>query len=255
MNYNFNMNRFARLFLKHTAEHYKSYLMSLAVLIGVLVLGGCFLVYMVEARLDKNVQSALYMIMLFLAGTIFTSTVLTDLGDRKKAVAWLTLPASHFEKYLVAWVYSLLIFLVVYTASFYLSAVFVVNIKQFDGHRYGVLNIFERRIFETCLIYAFLHSVALYGAVFFERLHFIKTAFVFFISLALLVIINKIILGALLGRAVESTPPFSNVRFSGSDQEVRVAEKLQEPYMIWLVTVLAVIFWIAAYWRLKEKQV
>ena len=106
-----------------------------------------------------------------------------------------------------------------------------------------------------CLIYAFLHSVALYGAVFFERLHFIKTAFIFFISLSVLVIINKIMLGALLGRAVESTPPFGNVRFSGSGREVRLAENLQEPYMIYLVAVLAVIFWIAAYWRLKEKQV
>src|SRR6185437_9488020 len=125
MNYNFNMNRFGRLFVKHTAEHYKGYLMSLAVLIGVLVLGGCFLVYMVEARLDKGLQSAFYMMMLFLAGTIFTSTVLNDLGDRKKATAWLTLPASHFEKYLVAWVYSLLILLVIYTAAFYLSAYFV----------------------------------------------------------------------------------------------------------------------------------
>jgi hypothetical protein len=106
-----------------------------------------------------------------------------------------------------------------------------------------------------CVVYAFLHSVALYGAVFFERLHFIKTAFVFFISLALLVIINKMMLGALLGRAVESTPPFGNVRFSGSDQEVRLVENLQGPYMIYLVMVLALIFWIAAYWRLKEKQV
>ncbi len=255
MNYNFNFGRFVRLFLKHTAEHYKSYLMSLAVLIGVLVLGGCFLVYMVEARLDKNVQSALFVIMLLLAGTIFTSTVLIDLGDRKKAVAWLTLPASHLEKYLVAWVYSLLIFLVVYTASFYLSAVFVVNIKKFDDHSYGVLNIFDKRIFQICLIYAFLHSLALYGAVFFDRLHFIKTAFVFFISLSVLVILNKIILSGLLGRAVVSTPPFGNVRFSGSGEEVTLVENLQEPYMTYLIAVLAVIFWIATYWRLKEKQV
>ena len=105
------------------------------------------------------------------------------------------------------------------------------------------------------LAYAFLHAVALYGAIFFERLHFIKTAFIFFISLALLVIINKIILSALLGRAVETTPPFGSVRFPGGGPEVGVVENLQESYMLCLVAVLAVIFWMAAYWRLKEKQV
>lgn len=255
MNYNFNISRFGRLFVKHTGEHYKSYLMSLAVLIGVLVLGGCFLVYMVEARLDKGLQSAFYMMMLLLAGTIFTSTVLTDLGDRKKATAWLTLPASHFEKYLVAWVYSLLILLVVYTAAFYLSAYFILHIKPSTGQTEGLFNVFEKQTQQIWLVYAFLHSVTFYGAVFFERLHFIKTGFIFFISLALLVIINKVILSAMLGRAVESTPPFGNVRFPGGGPEVGLVENLQEPFMLYLVAVLAVIFWIAAYWRLKEKQV
>jgi hypothetical protein len=229
--------------------------MSLTVLVGVLIIGGCFLVYIVEARLDKGLQSAFYMMILVLSGTIFTSTVLADLGDRKRAVAWLALPASHFEKYLVVWLYSLLIFIVIYTAAFYLSVSFLLYIKPSIGSQEGIFNVFEKWPMEMWVVYAFLHAIAFYGAVFFERLHFIKTAFVFFISLALLVIINKIILSALLGRAVEMTPPFGIARFSGGGQDVRLAEKLQEPYMIYLVIALAVIFWIATYWRLKEKQV
>src|ERR1022692_150129 len=103
MNNTFNIRRFRRLFVKHTVEHYKSYLMSLTVLMGVMILGGSFLIYMIEAPIDKGFQSAIFAMILLLAGTIFTSTIFADLGDTKKAVASLTLPASHFEKYLVAW--------------------------------------------------------------------------------------------------------------------------------------------------------
>ena len=92
----FSMNRFGRLFKKHTNEHYRNYLMSLAVLVGVMILGGSFLVYMVDVQLDKNLQTFLFFTILLLAGTIFTSSVFADLGDRRKAIVWLTLSASHF---------------------------------------------------------------------------------------------------------------------------------------------------------------
>src|ERR1700748_3583700 len=98
MNNIFNLNRFGRLFIKHTAEHYKNYLMSLIVLIGILVLSGSFLVYMIKIPIDKGFQTAMFMATLVLAGSFFTSTVFADLGDKKKAIGVLTLPASHFEK-------------------------------------------------------------------------------------------------------------------------------------------------------------
>jgi hypothetical protein len=107
------------------------------------------------------------------------------------------------------------------------------------------------------LTYAFLHSIAFFGAVFFERLHFIKTAFVFFVSLTLLIILNKMIQGALLGRAVEAAPPFGYLRFSENGQvtDINISRDQQDHFMVYLFTALTLIFWIAAYFRVKEKQV
>ena len=257
MNKTFNAKRFGRLFFKHTTEHYKSYLMSLFVLIGVMLLGGSFLVYMVEFHLDKSVQSLLFLMILLLAGTIFTSTIFSDLGDKKKAIAWLMLPASHFEKFLVAWIYSFGIFLVLYTVSFYGVALFVLNIKHFQGHPPQVFNVFGNHFLQIYLVYAFLHGVAFCGAIYFEKMHFIKTAFVFFISLAILIFINKILLSAITGTAVEAAPPFGNLRFleNGHLTDVNIARLQQGNYMIFLAVVLAFIFWVAAYYRLKEKKV
>lgn len=256
MNNIFNLNRFGRLFIKHTAEHYKSYLMSLTVLIGVMILGGSFIVYMINVPFDRGSQSALFMITLLLAGTVFTSTVFADIGDKKKAVASLTLPASHFEKYLIVWIYSYVIFLVVYTISFYLIVLLATNVRHFPGHPAEILNIFTRPVNRIYLLYASLHAIAFYGAIAFDRLHFIKTSFYFFICIVMLIIINKIFLGALFGREIMTTVPFGHVRFTENTGIIDINMAGQpEAYLLPLTAVLALLFWAAAYYRLKEKQV
>ena len=88
-------------------------------------------------------STAVFEAFLLLAGTMFTSTIFAGYGDKKKAVAALTLPASHFEKYLVAWLYSFLIFAIVYSAGFFLIASLAINIKQFPGHPPELINIFK----------------------------------------------------------------------------------------------------------------
>jgi|HubBroStandDraft_6_1064221.scaffolds.fasta_scaffold293518_3 hypothetical protein len=256
MNKTFSINRFGRLFKKHTKEHYRNYLMSVAVLVGVMILGGSFLVYMTDIQLDKNFQTFFFFTIMLLSGTIFTSTVFTDLGERKKAVAWLVLPASHLEKYLVAWIYSFLLFIIVYTVIFYMALFTALNIQHVHTHRMVILNIFENQILLMYLVYAFLHSIAFFGAVYFEKLHFIKTGFAFFIIIAVLILLNKILLSIFLGRSVDASPPFSNMRFAENGQMVDIKiERQNAPYILYLFIILTFIFWVAAYFRLKEKQI
>jgi hypothetical protein len=257
MNKTFNAKRFGRLFIKHSTEHYKSYGMSLFAMVGVMLLGGSFLVYMVGARIDIGNQWALFTMILLLAGTIFTSTVFAELGDKKKAIPWLLLPASHFEKFLVAWIYSFVVFLIVYTLSFYMVALFILSIKPLGGSPPEMFDISSNRALQVYMVYAFLHGIAICGAIYFEKLHFIKTAFVFFISLGILILMNKMLLGTMLGRSVEAAPPFGNLRFTENGQvnDIMLSYDQHGINIDYLVTVLAVFFWVAAYFRLKEKQV
>jgi hypothetical protein len=256
MNKTFSINRFGRLFKKHTKEHYRNYLMSVAVLVGVMMLGGGFLVYMADVQLDKNLQTFFFFTIMLLAGTIFASTVFADLGERKKAIAWLVLPASHFEKYLVAWIYSFFLFILIYALIFYLALFTALNIQHVHTHRMVILNIFEKQILPLFLVFAFLHAVAFFGAVYFEKLHFIKTAFAFFIIVAVLIVLNKGLLSVFIGRPVDASPPFNNMRFAEGGQMVDIKiEKQNTPYILYLFIILTFIFWVAAYFRLKEKQV
>jgi hypothetical protein len=260
MNNTFNLNRFGRLFIKHSVEHYKTYLMSLTVLIGVMLLGGSFVTYLIPGGfMEVGMQSVLFIDILLLAGTIFTSTIFADLGDNKRAMAYLTLPASHFEKFLVAWLYSIVIFVVVFTGSFYLILMLLVYLKPFPGQTPALFNVFDNvnnARFTMFLVFALLQSVAFYGAICFKKLHFIKTSFAFFIGLAILILSNKIILGLLLGRSVLPTMPFGMLRFMENGQEKAISlGQNQGDYATWLIAVLVIIFWLAAYYRLKEKQV
>jgi hypothetical protein len=258
MNNIFNIIRFCRVFIKHSAEHYKSYLMSLTVLIGVMLLGGSFMTYMIPGGfMDKGLQSVLFMSILLLAGTIFSSAIFADMGDNKKAMASLTLPASHFEKYLVAWLYSVVIFLVVFTGSFYLILLLLANLKHFPGQTPQLFNVFHNQnggpVF---LLFALLQSIAFYGAIRFKKLHFIKTAFAFFIGIAILILANLAILTISLRKSILPTMPFGMLRFMENSQEKAISlGRHQGDYATWLIIVLVIIFWMAAYFRLKEKQV
>jgi hypothetical protein len=256
MNNTFNLNRFGRLFIKHSAEHYKSYLMSLTVLAGALFLGSSFLIYMIEAPINRNLQAAFFGAILLIAGTIFTSTIFSEIGDRKRAMASLTLPASHFEKYLVAWLYSFIIFLVVYIVCFYLIVLYAVNIKHFAGQPTEILNVFGWPASGIYILYALLHSIAFFGAIFFEKLHFIKTGFIFFICVAILILFNKLMLDSLLKENVETSVPFGNVRFvhNGNVADINITRQT-DTYMLIVMIIVSLFFWVAAYYRLKEKQV
>jgi len=256
MNDIFNTKRFGLLFIKQLSEHYKTYLMGLAVLTGVMLVGGSFFVYLTPVVLDLGTQVVLFGTIYFLAGTIFTSTIFADVSDKKKAISYLTLPASHFEKFLVGWVVSFLLFSLVYIACFYGILMILLHLKQWPGQRTEVLNLFIEPASITFIAFAMLHSFSIWGAVFFEKLHFIKTAFCFFIAVVALSLANTSFIEALIGREVRTATPFSSISFFENNRYVGVDSARQtDPLLGWVLIAVAIIFWVAAYYRLKEKQV
>lgn len=257
MNDIFNLKRFGRLFIKHTVEHYKNYLMSLGVLIGVLSLGVGFFTYINhDEPMNMPMQSGLFGVVLLLAGTMFTSTIFSDMGDTKKSVSALTLPASHFEKYLVGWLYSYVIFQLVFLAVYPAILVAILNTRHWPM-RFEVFDIFHQPALPWLLmLYAMLHAFTMCGAIFFKKLHFIKTGFIFFIGLMLLSLVNKTVIEAALGRDIISAVPFAFINFNEGHNYYSITSATQMDTFFYCLTItLALILWGAAYFRLTEKQV
>jgi hypothetical protein len=141
-------------------------------------------------------------------------------------------------------------------ASFYSVLTLLLHIKKWPGQRTEVLNLFAQPMPLLFLSYAMLHGFSLWGAVFFNKLHFIKTAFIFFITIVLLSIINTSFVEALIGREIRTATPFATISFYEKHRYVWVDVVRQtDPLVIGVFIVVAIIFWAAAYYRLKEKQV
>jgi hypothetical protein len=257
MNNFFNPRRFGLLFVKHTAEHYRIYLMSILVLAGVATLGGSFVFFVVPGPPDPGFQTACFVMLMLISGTVFTSTIFSDFGDKNKAVSAITLPASAFEKYMVGWLYSYPIFLVVYTAVFFVVLYTLGNIGHWPHAHFQAMTLSQPDMFMVVVIYSVLHSVSLFGAIFFNKLHFIKTGFAFFIGEALLMLSNTLFLKIITGvDVIKLAMPFGFLNFNIGNKFYSVTTGSETDGMILtLLLVASAMLWVAAYFRLKEKQV
>ena len=258
MNNFFSLKRFVGLFVKQTAEHYRIYLMSVAVLAGVMLLGGSFLFFVIPEAPDTGMQTAMFIILMLIAGTIFTSTVFSDYGDKSKAIAAVTLPATAFEKFLVGWLYSYPIFMLVYTGVFYLVLIGLGSMKHWPaGQHLDVLSLHQDIILVVLVMYSNLHAISIFGAILFKKLHFIKTGFAFFIGYAFTMIANTLFLKAITGlNVIKAAMPYGYLNFDTGGKYYSIAE--EGPISLGVIitlSVIAVLIWVAAYFRLKEKQV
>lgn len=259
MNQTFNIERFAKLFKKHAVENYKTYLMSAGVLTGILFLVMGINAYANNGYLPLGSQTGYFISGLLLGGSIFTSLIFADLGNKKEAIPALTLPASAFEKYLVSWIVSFLIFQIIFIGIFYFVTAIIMSIGNSNPIRENLfLNIFskEQKAYYAFIIYAILHAIIFFGAIYFEKLHFIKTAFTFFIGVFLLGLINRPILSSMFNQSVNGTSLFSPVNISNGKDAFQIqAPDVKSQTEGIIVGLVVVILWISAYYKLKEKEV
>jgi hypothetical protein len=258
MNNFFSMKRFSRLFVKQTTEHYRTYLMSAAVLAGVMLLGGSFIFFVIPEPPDTGMQTAMFVILMLIAGTIFTSTVFNNFGDKSQSIASITLPATAFEKFLTGWLYSFIIFMLVYSCLFYGVLAGLGHTKHWGANQHFIMLSFRRNdIFMLMVMYSILHSISIFGAIFFKKLQFIKTGFVFFIGYSFIMVLNTLFLKSITGLNVAKLAlPYAYLNFDVRNKYYSLAPKgLVSENVIFILMVIAVLIWIAAYFRLKEKQV
>lgn len=253
----FSVSRFGRLFSKHTTEQAGGYLLAAGVLLGGLGLVLGFIAFMSSSPIPPDVQGVVFVLGLLGAGAFFTSTVLAFFGDKKQATAALLLPASHAEKFLVAWLYSLPLFLAVYIGCFFLVDSLVLQLGS-HGQPTEMVRLFggERGLHTSLAAYAVVNAVFLWGSIFFVKQHFVRTAFGGLLAAVVLVFFNFKAMQGLLGQKLGTVVPFWGMAL----QEGKTWHSINLPdeQSVWLGLVplgLLLLAWAAAYQRLTEKQI
>lgn len=262
MNQIFSFKRFGMLFKKHTVENFKGYLMSMFVLVGILTVTIAILVHNQSIPMKINEQITLFIFFMLASGTIFTSNIFINLGDKRKAIPTLILPATTLEKFLVSWLYSFVIFQILFVAIYYIVIVTVLKTNNWHGQKVEIMGLFSIEQKILYLIYAVLHSIVLYGAIYFKKMHFIKTAFAFFITAITVFTLNAQALKLMINRPISPGSPFNgfsfplkkNTSWSSDFADISLGEGTYK-WVVITFLLITVIFWFAAYFRLKEKQV
>ena len=258
MNNIFSLPRFLMLFKKHLFEKGKEYLLSILTLTIILIGLLAFVAYQNASGLKEELQEVTFVISIILSGMIFTSMIFPDLSDKRKSTIYLTLPASHLEKYLVTWIFSYLIFQLVFTAVFYLATAIVLNIGINEiGNENTVFNIFDsqNKVYQVFYVYLLAHSLMFYGAVYFRKKHLISTIFSLFLIGVLLSFFNKLLLSLMIKSEVLTTPPFSSLNFIENQSRYNLEAEKSSVFVITLLALITGILWISAFYRLKEKEV
>jgi hypothetical protein len=250
MNQFFSLPRFGRLLRKHTTENLARYALGAAVLLGGMLVVMGFVAY-VGGGIGRTGQAVLFILFLMGAGSFFTSTVLSQFGIGSRAALALTLPASQFEKYLVAWVFSLPVFLAVFMASFYLADWLVLSLTPDSD---TLLNVFgdAEAVITVGIVFLVLHGVALLGSIGFRQYQFIKTAFAFFLAATVLVVINYQVMKGVIGPEFKMALPLGSVNLSNGPS-LTLPDEQSRPVLLPLLALIPLL-WLAAYARLTEKQ-
>ena len=275
MNQFFSFKRFTLLVLKHWADNKKRYGLSVLAFIGLLITWFVFtmLTGFDSIPMGKDVQLITFYFALFAMGTFYASQYFNDLGSRSKGINFLLVPASAFEKLLCSLLYTVFLFFVVYTATFYVVDVIMVAIaksipyESVGGEKPAVFNVFDIVIIpfnndttlNFLLFFFSVQAAFLLGSVYFEKYSFIKTIICCFVAgfilFCLMFFFNEQLLPG-VGDYPRGFFTSYRVRVDGmADRLVQLPDWIGQVLRFLVMYAIAPFLWLVTYYRLKEKQV
>jgi hypothetical protein len=218
-----------------------------------------FAAYQSGGSLPVNAQIPIFMIVYLMAGAVFTSFTFAGLGSKRKAIPILTLPASHFEKLLVGWLYSFVFYQLLIIPAFYLVVLSIHKLGEMSPikHNDELMNLFgeELILYIVLYFYAALHALCFWGSAFFNKHHYIKTALLLFTVIGLFSWLNTEFLQLFIGDAVQQGTPFGDMNIEENGMYTKVHLKDGPPYRYLASYAIAILMWTSTFFRLKEKEV
>lgn len=205
----------------------------------------------------SSFHSGNFGMMLMIGGLVFTSMIFNELTEPQSRQFYLTVPASHLEKFVSKLLITTIGFILFTTFSYWFFSVFNSMLARvIGGYSIGVFNPFKSQNIDLIQIYLVIQSVFLLGAITFRRYSFLKT------GLALLTIGTG--LATVWGSAFAAIfyDFFKDGDFNFSVSGENIFYNMEERmsffgnllyYLFWLA--LAPIMWAISYFKLTEKEV
>ena len=257
----FSFSRLGKLIAKQFYENSRLYLISTLALLGLLSLAFTFWITVAGPNYQEEETYFIFLFGLFLAGAIFASMSFNMLGRKDKGIYWLGIPATHLEKLVCTILFSVVLFFIVYCLCFYLVKSIALTYldsrvgaiyTEMNGSKDGFGSVFKYFLYA----YFAVQSLYLLGSVYFSRYSFIVTTVV-----GALVMFLFVYYITQIDRFME---PDSWELFTVKRADANV----QDSYFLYSVSPTVVdiikyavqflwvpVFWVATWYRLKEKEI
>ena len=261
------------------AGNKRRYLLALPAIAGMLIIWEAFILVMDPYNpMDEGFQGFTYYWGLAIVGCFYASSVFAEFGNQAQGIAWLAVPASALEKLLCGLFYAVVLCILFYSLVFFVTDIPMVEIGNQmirRQHRMWpggypispspIFSVFkglpgdpmDSQLHIILFMYFAMQSVFLLGSVYFKRFAFIKTVVAVMIFILVFTMYERIRLD-MMPNQWHVYPPVENWMKDGGTirvQSIRISEWLTTPLAFLLLFGIPPVFWIATYFRIKEKEV
>ena len=251
MNEIFNLKRFGLLLKEQISKNLKILIMGTVVVFA--ILGALNLISILSTSnhiVNDDTRFGFYISLMYPAGILLSGFWFTNIQKSSIESGGLLLPASHFEKICIAFLINVILFILIYIiivvtlelAMFHDIKILKIILKH--GLRYG------SNLNDFYMPFLALQSMFLFGSLLFKKMPPLKTGFTLFLIYIGLMIVHTIVL-----KNVLKDDNYTNIRdFIFGQYNIQVSAYYSIIMKIVFYSSFPV-FWVASYFKLKEKQV
>jgi len=264
MNNTFNLQRFGLLFKKTLLER-PMQIIGFTVLILSLIL--IIYNYMYPLKGFDSAQNLTFTWGLAGGSYFMASFVFSHFSSNATGSSYLTLPASHFEKWLCGILIAGILFPAIFILFYRFVDTYFVSLfhssldpaAPFYKERYQSVNIFSFNGVVAWRVYPmFLFGVSamLVGSLYFNKAGFIKVSLVICGVLIMLYLLNYFFARIIFGTAIEDAMIFGHVTIpvGNSDGIILLPEKISDFALNIVSYIFPAVLFITSFIRLREKE-
>lgn len=268
MNESFVLKRQLLLIDKFWFDNRKQIFYLLAVTISLLLLWlNIYLSFRNPILFAPKFQVAYYFFGLSVSGALVANFSFAELREKPKAINFLLVPASALEKLVVGFLFSVIIYGLLYSASFYIVNSIMVHLaNQLLASDWEVINIFNlqtiedpffdnRQANQLFILYLTMQAFFVCGGLYFSKFSFFKTALIFLgIWLTRLLLPNIFLFLLPTGNFQQVLTSFEVIDVTGN-KIIEMPMWFSWSFDLWYSLAVVPLLWLVSYFKLKEKQI
>lgn len=249
----FDINRVKLLLARQLRLNSSTILIGFGAVVGVITFILSMRVVFESHSLGMSGFTGLALPIFFVGGYIFTSTIFSELRTSHRGYLYLTLPASAFEKLLVAWFISSILYVVAAIGAFYVINLLLILVGLLTNSQpVPLFNFIDPSMLKIFAIYIVTQSIFLLGAIYFRGVNFLKTLLALFVINLVISIFSALLTKFVLFGSFQSLQ-FNNNLPDGIEGFIGNVFLPTVKILFWYI--MAPFFLVVSYYRLKERQV